>query len=179
MSDVLRIVKELNPLCVTVTGRPRTPSDQGDIERTHRDIRKVLNKCICDARSRLTTKEDRQFVTWTSQLPNVMSVMNNTKYNKKKVVPYEIVFGGRKFDDPMYAELQGKSLAEILSVEEMCTHLSVISTLTKKCQSWGYIESDGDKLDGQSNNESISNAVSTINSKSEYLPSFHFHQMHI
>ena len=154
MKEVLLLVKQLNPLCVTVTGRPREPSDQGDIEVTHRLIRQVLNKCIAEAKERCSNAEERADVVWTTQLSNTMAVMNSSKFLVGKVTPYECVFGGRMFDDPMYSELQGKSVQDIVDVEQMCLHLSVKSSLTQKCFEWGYLDDDNQTINQTINSES-------------------------
>ena len=42
MKDVIIKMKDLNPLCTTVTGRSRTPEDQGDIECHHGPIKNSI-----------------------------------------------------------------------------------------------------------------------------------------
>ena len=69
-----------------------------------------------------------------------MAVMNKSKSRVNNTTPYEVVFGGRSFDDPLYAALQGKSPAEILTVQQMSSHISVESSMNDKWKHWNYID---------------------------------------
>jgi hypothetical protein len=42
---VVDLLKASNPNCFIVTGRPRTPRDQGSVESANKDVQQVL-KCI-------------------------------------------------------------------------------------------------------------------------------------
>ena len=139
MKDVILKMKDLNPLCTTVTGRSRTPEDLGDIECHHGPIKKILSKCIEDIKSKAVTKKEKQKISWVSELPTAMAVMNKSKRRVYNTTLYEVVFGGRLFDDPLYAALQGKSPAEILTVQQMLTHISVESSMNEKWKVRDYI----------------------------------------
>ena len=52
---VVDLLKESNPNCCIVTGRPRTPHDQGSVERANKVVQQVL-KCI-SSENRLGSKE--------------------------------------------------------------------------------------------------------------------------
>jgi hypothetical protein len=41
--QIVNLLKSINPNVITVTGRARTPSDQGSVERGNREIKKVLS----------------------------------------------------------------------------------------------------------------------------------------
>ncbi len=42
MTIVVDLLKASNPNCFIVTGRPRTPHDQGSIESTNKSVQQVL-----------------------------------------------------------------------------------------------------------------------------------------
>jgi len=79
-----------NPNCFIVTGRPRTPRDQGSVESANKLVQRVL-KSISSER-RLQSLD----VNWTNLLGQVMSVCNSHSGRKKySVSSYEAVFGQR------------------------------------------------------------------------------------
>lgn len=81
---------EHNRNCFIVTGRPRTPRDQGSVESANKLVQRVL-KSISSER-RLQSLE----VNWTNLLGQVMSVCNSHSGRKKyDVSSYEAVFGQR------------------------------------------------------------------------------------
>ena len=69
--EVLKILKELNPSIVTVTGRLRTPRDQGSVESMNKLIKKVLLSVESELRSKSIDPN------WTNLLGRVMAVVNN------------------------------------------------------------------------------------------------------
>jgi hypothetical protein len=52
MSDVLAYIKEGNPCYVTVTGRPLTPTDQGELEAAHGPVKRIIAHCVHDRQSK-------------------------------------------------------------------------------------------------------------------------------
>lgn len=89
-SIVVDMIMEHNRNCFIVTGRPRTPRDQGSVESANKLVQRVL-KSISSER-RLQSLE----VNWTNLLGQVMSVCNSHSGRKKyDVSSYEAVFGQR------------------------------------------------------------------------------------
>jgi hypothetical protein len=66
---VVDLIKESNPNCYLVTGRPRTPRDQGSVENANKMVQQVLKSISPE--NRLRSKE----VNWTKLLQQVMSVV--------------------------------------------------------------------------------------------------------
>ena len=85
---VVDILKESNPNCYIVTGRPRTPRDQGSVESATMVVRQVL-KCILSENCLQSIK-----VNWTKLLGQVMAVCNShSGIRKNSVSSYKAVFG--------------------------------------------------------------------------------------
>ena len=85
---VVDLLKESNPNCYLVTGRPRTPRDQGSVENANKLVQQVLKSISSE--NRLRSKE----VNWTKLLGQVMSVCNShSGIRKNSVSSYEAVFG--------------------------------------------------------------------------------------
>jgi hypothetical protein len=81
------MMKRNNPNCFIVTGRPRTPHDQGSVESANKLVQCVM-KSISSER-RLAGLE----VNWTKLLGQVMAVCNSHSGQKKySVSNYEAVF---------------------------------------------------------------------------------------
>ena len=40
--EILQVLKEINPSIITVTGRPRRPSDQGSVENMNKFVKRIL-----------------------------------------------------------------------------------------------------------------------------------------
>ena len=85
---VVDLLKASNPNCFIVTGRPRTPRDQGSIESANKGVQQVL-KCI-SLENRLRSIE----VNCTKLLGQVMAVCNShSGIQKNSISSYEAVFG--------------------------------------------------------------------------------------
>ena len=69
--EVIKILKELNPSNVTVTGCPRSPRDRGSVESMNKLIKKVLLSIESELRSKGIDPN------WTNLLGRVMAVVNN------------------------------------------------------------------------------------------------------
>jgi hypothetical protein len=81
-------MKQNNPNCFIVTGRPRTPHDQGSVESTNKLVQRAI-KSISSERC-LAGLE----VNWTRFLGQVMAVCNSHSDQKKYCVSnYKAVFG--------------------------------------------------------------------------------------
>jgi len=85
---VVDLIKESNPNCYLVTGRPRTPCDQGSVESANKLVQQVLKSISSE--NCLWSKE----VNWTKLLGQVMSVCNShSGIRKNSISSYEAVFG--------------------------------------------------------------------------------------
>ena len=87
---VVDLLKESNPNCYIVTGRPspRTPRDQGSVESANKVVQQVLKSILSE--NHLRSKE----VNWTKLLGQVMAVCNShSGIQKNSVSSYEAVFG--------------------------------------------------------------------------------------
>ncbi len=85
---VVDLIKESNPNCFIVMGRPRTPQDQGSVERANKIVQQVLKSISSE--NCLRSIE----VNWTKLLGQVMAVCNSHSGTRKHSVPsYEAVFG--------------------------------------------------------------------------------------
>ena len=87
---MVQLLKANNPNCFLVTGRPRTPRDQGSVENANKLVQRVL-KSISSER-RLKGLE----VNWTNLLGQIMSICNSqTGMRSLSTSSYEAVFGQR------------------------------------------------------------------------------------
>ena len=87
-SLVVDMIKRNNPDCFIVTGRPRTPRDQGSVEIANKLVKRVL--------MRVSSQRRLQGIdtNWTRILGHVMSVCNSHSGTRKySTSSYEAVFG--------------------------------------------------------------------------------------
>ena len=85
---VIDILQDMNPSILTVTGRPRTPRDQGSVERANQTIKRI----VADVRSE-RRKEGRDD-NWTLLLGLITSQLNTHSSRQVNSVPaYNAVFG--------------------------------------------------------------------------------------
>jgi hypothetical protein len=85
---VVDLIKESNPNCIIVTGRPRTPRDQGSVESAKKIVQQVLESISLENCLRSIK------VNWTKLLGQVMAVCNSHSGRQKhSVSSYEAVFG--------------------------------------------------------------------------------------
>jgi hypothetical protein len=93
---VVDMMMRHNPNCFLVTGRPRTPRDQGSVESGNKVVQRVL-MAICRQR-----RMEGIQTNWTRILGQVMSVCNShSGIRKFSTSSYEAVFGL-----PYYPELR-------------------------------------------------------------------------
>ena len=115
-------MKELNPFCHCITGRPRTPRDQGSIERTNRGIKNVLCKMVIDKQTTAKTAKEKAAITWVTELGSTMRAINTLRVKgKDQVEPYEMVFT-RKYDEPLFAGLMGNDCRYSHTVDARLKH---------------------------------------------------------
>ncbi len=87
---MVELLKANNPNCFLVTGRPRTPCDQGSVENANKLVQHVL-KSISDEHH-LKGLE----VNWTNLLGQIMAICNSqTGMKSLSTSSYEAVFGQR------------------------------------------------------------------------------------
>jgi hypothetical protein len=85
---VVDLLKASNPNCFIITGRPRTPRDQGSIESANKIVQQVLKSILSE--NCLRSIE----VNWTKLLGQVMAVCNSHSGQRKhSVSSYEAEFG--------------------------------------------------------------------------------------
>ena len=83
---------ENNPQIFIVTGRPRTPRDQGSVENANKLVQRVLKGISLDRKRKGDT------VNWTNLLGQIMSVVNSqTGIRSYSASSYQAVFGQRYF----------------------------------------------------------------------------------
>ncbi len=85
---VVDLMMKNNPNCFIVTGRPRTPCDQGSVESANKLVQHVMKSISSE--QRLAGLE----VNWTRFLRQVMAVCNSHSGQKRYCISnYEAVFG--------------------------------------------------------------------------------------
>ena len=90
---VVKMLRDMNPMCKTKCGRPRKPNDQGSVEVHNKLVKQTLENV------RRTRKSEGQSNTWPNLLPTVTSILNTSRNNRKtSYSAYEAVFH-RSFDD--------------------------------------------------------------------------------
>ena len=85
--EVIKKMKAMSPNLTTVTGRPRTPRDQGSVERTNRVVKDMLYAFERDQRINGETPN------WVYTIPNVNAAINAREgEGKHGISSYEVVF---------------------------------------------------------------------------------------
>ena len=88
LGQILDMIADVNPAIITVTGRPRTPRDQGSVERANQIIKKVIADVCAERRNE--GKDDN----WTMFLGRVTSQLNTHRTRQSNSVEsYPTVFG--------------------------------------------------------------------------------------
>ena len=85
---VVDMLKNINPTILTVTGRPRTPRDQGSIERANKTVKRMLSD-LCAERRKEGLDDN-----WTAVLGRLTSSLNSYHGRQtNSVSAYKAVFG--------------------------------------------------------------------------------------
>ena len=93
---VIELVKSHHPGIITVTGRPRTPRDQGSVENADKQVKDILGWIEQFERDRGVVNPN-----WIDLLPRVETTMNSRpQKNSGNVSAFEAVFG-LKYDFPV------------------------------------------------------------------------------
>ena len=88
MASVLELIRK-DPFSYYVHGRPRTPSDQGSVERGNRDIQNLISLKIEEYKT-----VHNKIVTWVDVLPEVTSSINSgVRYGNNNLSSYQHVYG--------------------------------------------------------------------------------------
>jgi transposase InsO family protein len=91
---IFKMLRELNPNILAVTGRPRRPRDQGFVENANALVKRVLGSVL--AERRLAGDNPN----WTEVVGSVAAVINSQcGLGKYHVSAYEAVFG-QVYDHP-------------------------------------------------------------------------------
>jgi hypothetical protein len=91
---VLEFFWDLNPNILTVTGRPRHPSDQGSVENMNKFVKRTLGTVL--AEYRLVGK----YRNWTEVLGSIASAINlQHGRGGNDVSAYEAVYGQKMGHD--------------------------------------------------------------------------------
>jgi hypothetical protein len=85
---ILQFLHQLNPIILTVTGRPRQPSDQGSVESMNKLVKRVLDSML--VKHRLAGENPN----WREVLGCVASSINSQHgRGKNDVSSYKAVYG--------------------------------------------------------------------------------------
>jgi hypothetical protein len=125
-SDVLELLKEYSNHIVTVTGRPRTPRDQGSVESMNKTVKSVLEHL--QNAELLTNRKPN----WTRLLGKAMQPINSKKLRGYDEEPYKVVFG-QPFN-PHYS-CKYDILRKCKTIDDMlkCTDDEKIRQVAKTC----------------------------------------------
>jgi hypothetical protein len=87
--EILNVLRKMSSNIITVTGRPRTPRDQGSVEVMNKLVKRALMNMISERRAAGDANPN-----WTLLLGNVMAAVNNQQSRKKdSTTSYKCVFG--------------------------------------------------------------------------------------
>jgi hypothetical protein len=113
-SALLDMLYELDPGITTVHGRPRTPRDQGSVERLNQTVKRIISKQVMNMNDAFPHKKH----SWITVYPLAMSAMNSAKTSRGQydASPYESVFG-LKFHEPILQTATVQQLRENKTVE--------------------------------------------------------------
>ncbi len=85
---VIDMIKKINPSILTVTGHPRTPRDQGSIERANKTVKRILSD-VCAERRKEGLDDN-----WTNLLGRLTSNLNSFHGRQtNSVLAYKAIFG--------------------------------------------------------------------------------------
>jgi hypothetical protein len=143
-SEVLRILKEMNPSMYTLRGRARTPRDQGSVEVANKWIKIVIAASVFWKRDQLPESdvEGRKRINWATELGTAMRTINGSHSNGAgQVAPYDVVFGMR-YDEPLICDefLDVETIDEVPTADAV--HGKLNKDLVSKLESLGEITKD-------------------------------------
>ena len=108
-NEVVRLVMENNPHIDTITGRPRTPREQGSVENANNGIRNTVQSIVSEEWACGNTE-----FNWTMALGRAMGTLNGAfrRTTANAISSYETVFG-TKFYSPNSEAVKGLSSTEL------------------------------------------------------------------
>lgn len=119
---ILKFLRQLNPSIITVTGRPRQPSDQGSVESMNRFVKRIIGSEL--AERRLAGENPN----WTEILGSVVSTINSQHgRSANSTSAYKAIFG-QSYDQDVSCSLEEARLC--WSVDE---RLKVMFCLLLSC----------------------------------------------
>lgn len=118
---ILRFLRSLNPSIITVTGRPRKPSDQGSVESMNRTVKRILGSELAERRMA------GENPNWTEVLGTVMSTINsNSGRCSYSTSSYMSIFG-KTYDQEI--SCSSEEVQKCWTVDE---RMKVSTTVRKK-----------------------------------------------
>ena len=118
-AEVLQKLKELNPVCFTVKGKPRTPREQGSVERSNSDIKAIIAKSVKEKRDSVTNPEEKKKISWTTEYQLAMRSVNASKSKGLgQVTPYEHIFS-MHYHEPMWSHLDQMNNLDIDNFDDL------------------------------------------------------------
>ena len=113
-AEVTRLLHEISPSSRTLTGRPRTPRDQGSIERSNGAIKNCLGSGVQD--EILAGTKD---ASWLTEYPRVFAGLNASSNRSDGLSAYFMLFGMNylrtNFNTTTQSEIEDKD-----SIPERC-----------------------------------------------------------
>jgi transposase InsO family protein len=92
---VLEFLWDLNPNILTVTGRPRRPSDEGSVENMNKFVKRTLGTVLAEYRL-----VGGKHPNWTEVLGSIASAINTQHgWGENNVSAYEAVYGQKRTMD--------------------------------------------------------------------------------
>ena len=86
-NQVTELLNVIAPNSRTLTGRPRTPRDQGSVERGNKSIKGSIGSAVQDNR-----KAGVKHASWLTEYPRVLSGLNASA-NRGETPSYKLLFG--------------------------------------------------------------------------------------
>lgn len=90
--EILQYLRRVNPNILSVTGRPRKPSDQGSVERMNRLVKRLIGSEL--SQRRLAGENPN----WTEVLGAVMATINSQKGRSSYAASSYMSIFGQKYD---------------------------------------------------------------------------------
>jgi hypothetical protein len=126
--EIYRILLELNPECAMLHGRPRTPQDQGSVERANQAIKSILARMVMSLRLVEHDHEKKRKITWVTCCPGAMRAMNSTfSSGSGEIEPYRLAFG-MDYHEPLFSGI----------VHEMQNNPTLVPTVEDRVKRLGH-----------------------------------------
>ena len=147
--EIVDFLKSINPSILSVTGRPRKPSDQGSVENMNKLVKRKLTTLEDDQRLKDSTKEPN----WVELLPQVTASINSMGgKDKNNQSPYFTVFGMLYHDGVTGSVADARKCHTIEQRLAMFPDEGLQNVADELC----VLRDDGDESDGDSNGPNTS-----------------------